>query len=465
MVQLAVAIVEFPVLGLTEFGDCYKMKHHLVLIDPAELTACCCCARVFERCLVPSFWMIRTWCVHMLMDDSLAHHGQLHGAGAGVLMRRLLIILVIFWMLQGLGALEAAPVQSQDARVAGCRYFPATGHNVQGEFLAFFDRYGGETLFGQPRTEVLVQDGVTVQYFDRVRMELHPSNPAEYRVQLGLFGDLLGYRQPPIPSESIPPFDNMERRYYPQTGHTLSYVFLHYYDTHGGLDVFGYPIAEMENEGERVVQYFQRGKMEWHPENPISSQVTLGALANDYILTTNAIQPYLASVASACSSSASASTSSIPIANPTPVTRPAASSSSSGSGPVAQSQTNAVPPAPQAPPQSLPPTALPPVQPVSTDFSVSAAVRYRITGQGGTQTLYVRAVDSQGRGVGNAAVQAIVHFQTENVIAQGVTDGSGSCCLTFSIGFPPPGYRVIIDVRVNHAGRTVTSRASFTVWS
>jgi hypothetical protein len=91
--------------------------------------------------------------------------------------------------------------------------------------------------------------------------------------------------------------------------------------------------------------------------------------------------------------------------------------------------------------------------------------KYRITGQGGTQTLYVRAMDSQGRGVGSAAVEATVHFQTEDVVARGTTDASGSCCLTFKIGSAPPGYTVLIEVRVAHAGRTVTSRASFVVWS
>jgi hypothetical protein len=380
-------------------------------------------------------------------------------------MRRLLRIAIILCVLQGLGALGAARVQSQDARVAGCRYFPATGHNVQGEFLAFFDRCNGAVVFGQPRTEALVQDGLTVQYFERVRMELHPSDPPQYRVQLTLLGDLLGYRQPPISSQSIPPFDHPQRRYYPQTGHTLSYGFLQYYDTHGGLDVFGYPITEMLNEPGHVAQYFQRGKMEWHPENPIGSQVTLGALGNEYILLANVSQQHLAAVGSACSSSESVSPPLIPIATPAPVILPTVPPSSSNSGPVGQSQTNAA--APIQPPQ-LPrpqPTAPPPAPLPSTDFAVSAAVKYRITGQGGTQTLYVRVVDSQGRGVGNAAVDATVRFQTENVTARGTTDGSGSCCLTFGIGYPPPGYTVMIEVRVTYAGRTVISHASFVVWA
>jgi hypothetical protein len=377
-------------------------------------------------------------------------------------MKRLLGIIVIFCMLQVLGTLGAAPVQSQGARVAGCRYFTATGHNVQSEFLAFFDRYGGEVVFGQPRTEALVQDGLTVQYFERVRMELHPSNPAQYRVQLTLVGELLGYRQGPIPVESIPPLSNLQRRYYPQTGHTISYAFLQYYDTRGGLDVFGYPITEMLNEGGCTAQYFQRGKMEWHPENPISSQVTLGALGNEYLARTRMSEQYLAPVASVCSSG-QAGASLAPIPTPTPLTLQPTLPAPSTSGPVPQGQATAAAPAPQLPTPR--PTAAPPPPPANLDFTVSCMVKYRITGQGGTQTLYVRAVDSQGRGVANAGVQAVARFQTENVIARGTTDALGSCCLTFNIAAAPPGYTVMIETQVTHAGRTVTSRASFLIWS
>jgi hypothetical protein len=293
-------------------------------------------------------------------------------------------------------------------------------------------------------------------------MELHPSNPAPYRVQLTLCGDLLGYRQPPIPSASIPSFTNLQRRYYPQTGHTLSYVFLQYYDTHGGLDVFGYPITEMMNEGGVVVQYFQRGKMEWHPENAMSSQVTLGALANEYIVRTNVNQQYLASVPSVCGSGP-VSPSSVPIPTPTPMALPPTPSPSTGPGP--QGATTVVAPTPQSLPPPPQPTVLPAAPPVSNEFSVSTTVKYRITGQGGTQTLYVRALDNQGRGVSNAAVEATVHYQSENVVVRGTTDGAGSSSLSFNIGYPPPGYTVMIEVRVNYAGRTVISRASFVVWS
>jgi hypothetical protein len=355
-------------------------------------------------------------------------------------MNRLLKVLFMVSLSLGLVLWVITPARSQVS--VGARYFPATGHNIQGEFLTFFDKYGGEAIFGLPRTEEFIQDGLKVQYFQRARMEYHPYNPAPYRVQLTLLGDLLGYRLPPIPPSSIPPPNHPQRRYYPQTGHTLSYTFLEYFDRHGGLDVFGYPITELIVENGIVVQYFQRGKMEWHPENPIPHQVTLGDLGDEYIRRTNLPASYLAPVA--------------PLPAPQDWQRP-------------------IEPTPS---EVLSPTAVPsdkgqldsfgfatstPV--LSVQFAVSAWVKYALTGQGGLQTVYVRTTDNWGNGVANANVEVIIHFRGgDQVFNAGNTDASGYCSFTFNIGDQPLGYTVLIDVRVTYGGRTVTAQTSFIPW-
>ena len=62
--------------------------------------------------------------------------------------------------------------------------------------------------------------------------------------------------------------------HFPQTGVTLSdaHGFLTYWQSHGGLAQFGYPITEIFEErlaDGRVylVQYFERARFEYHPEN------------------------------------------------------------------------------------------------------------------------------------------------------------------------------------------------------
>ncbi len=60
--------------------------------------------------------------------------------------------------------------------------------------------------------------------------------------------------------------------YFSQTGHTLRGTFLDYFNQHGGLTQFGYPITEEFVEGEGTdnkplqVQYFERARFELHPD-------------------------------------------------------------------------------------------------------------------------------------------------------------------------------------------------------
>ena len=55
-------------------------------------------------------------------------------------------------------------------------------------------------------------------------------------------------------------------RYFAATGLTMAGEFSNYFDAHGGVPVFGYPITEARAEGGFLVQYFERERLEWHPE-------------------------------------------------------------------------------------------------------------------------------------------------------------------------------------------------------
>jgi hypothetical protein len=52
-------------------------------------------------------------------------------------------------------------------------YFEETGHWVQDEFLDYFNNRGGLAIFGYPISERFIDQGLTVQYFQKARMELH----------------------------------------------------------------------------------------------------------------------------------------------------------------------------------------------------------------------------------------------------------------------------------------------------
>ncbi len=65
------------------------------------------------------------------------------------------------------------------------QYFPETRHTVQGVFATYYNRNGGLAKNGYPLTEAYTEQytdypyPVTVQYFERVRMEYHgdPADP------------------------------------------------------------------------------------------------------------------------------------------------------------------------------------------------------------------------------------------------------------------------------------------------
>jgi hypothetical protein len=169
-----------------------------------------------------------------------------------------------------LAAVPSAIDPSGPTPSADSVYFPQTQHNLGGDFLHYWQKHGGVTIFGYPVSEPFVEDGYTVQYFERNRFELHPENQAPYNVLLGRLGaDSLDNRVFP----QIAPFANEpDHVYFPETGHSLSFAFLGYWQSNGGLAQFGYPVTEEMSEisptdGKRyTVQYFERARFEYHPE-------------------------------------------------------------------------------------------------------------------------------------------------------------------------------------------------------
>ncbi|HLI50762.1 MAG TPA: kelch repeat-containing protein [Thermomicrobiaceae bacterium] len=159
-------------------------------------------------------------------------------------------------------------------------YFPQTGHYLSGGFRAFWQQFGGLAIFGYPISEEFQEGGVTVQYFERARFEWHPgSNPASYDVELGLVGKEYSYSQ-----ASTPPFQRTAEKhafgcdYFDVTGHNLCGDFRGYWQAHGGLAIFGYPISEPFEQNGETVQYFERARFELPAGKSGISQVQLGRL-------------------------------------------------------------------------------------------------------------------------------------------------------------------------------------------
>jgi hypothetical protein len=164
------------------------------------------------------------------------------------------------------------------------RLYTETNHKVGGAFLRFLDMNGGIPVFGYPISGELIEGGLTVQYFERQRFEYHrEAAGTPYEVQLGHLGKELypgGDQSRPVP----PIKETPDRIYIQETQHTLSNPFLRYWWAHGGVQLLGYPITEPAVENGHVVQYFERARMEHHPEKAASGyEVELGHLGSEYV--------------------------------------------------------------------------------------------------------------------------------------------------------------------------------------
>ena len=167
--------------------------------------------------------------------------------------------------------LSAAPVRAQDG--AGFEFFDATKHNVQGAFLTYFQSLPNpNSVLGFPLTEqFLNSDGTLVQYFQRARLELVAG-----QVKLTPLG-VLTYKS----GVQLKINNSLACRNY-DTGFSVCFAFLEFFDANGGLGFFGYPISPFEYQDNMIVQYFQNGRMEWHPSNPEGQRVVMGDLGTAY---------------------------------------------------------------------------------------------------------------------------------------------------------------------------------------
>jgi hypothetical protein len=180
---------------------------------------------------------------------------------------------------------------------AGSAYFPQTGHNLSGIFKQYWDTNGGLAQFGYPTTEPLREynpsDGkiYTVQYFERNRFEYHPENAGtKYEVLLGLLGNQLTADRRANGEGAFNRFADMHYpggTYFAETGHNLRNTFKDYWQANGGLALYGFPISEEfeevnpDDHQTYVVQYFERNRFEYHPENKGTRyEVLLGLLGN-----------------------------------------------------------------------------------------------------------------------------------------------------------------------------------------
>ncbi len=193
---------------------------------------------------------------------------------------------------------------STPASAQGPRCFNETPYCIQpGPILDYWERNGGLAVFGLPigdlQTETLPaptqgNPNATwtgpVQWFERDRLEDHSADGQ------GVLAGRLGASLLELQGRPWETFAKVTSaaagcRFFEQTGHSLCEPFLSYWTNNGGLPRFGYPITEpveetLDASGGNTwtgkVQYFERRRMEQHPENANTAyEVLLGLLGNE----------------------------------------------------------------------------------------------------------------------------------------------------------------------------------------
>ncbi|NTV64515.1 MAG: sortase [Oscillochloris sp.] len=181
-------------------------------------------------------------------------------------------------------------------------FFRETGHTLAYSFREFYERQGGMAIIGLPLTEVFLENGRPVQYFERARLEWHGD------LALTMAGLLGRWASEGREQESA--FVRVDSAvagdaYFPETGHTLGGAFRSFWLNNGGLASFGFPISEpfaeanLQDGQSYTVQYFERARFEYHPAQALRYQVQLGHLGRQYLAAHPAPAAALAPVASA----------------------------------------------------------------------------------------------------------------------------------------------------------------------
>lgn len=183
---------------------------------------------------------------------------------------------IVILLISALGLTGAGAAQSTDEE-----YFPETGHTVRGEFLRLYrSTENALRLFGYPITDEFYDPNahLQVQYFQKARFDL-VQTPDGLQARVAPLGERL--YTPDAPLADIAK-DGGACRSFPPGNHKVCYAFLQFYESDRHADLLGAPISEVEIRENRLVQYFQNGRLEYRSERPNGEKVVVTDLGRIY---------------------------------------------------------------------------------------------------------------------------------------------------------------------------------------
>ena len=176
-----------------------------------------------------------------------------------------------------------------------------SSYPIAPQFQAVYTSSGGTLIFGNPTGDFSSAGALTVQPFEHALFEYHPLlEGTAYAVQLARLGADAADSQGLMNTAAFQPVpasrSDTTCTYFRVTGHQICGDFRDFWQTHGlemgdqgastreSIALFGYPLSEqyVDSATGLTVQYFERARLEYHPEfeGTAQSTITLGSLAD-----------------------------------------------------------------------------------------------------------------------------------------------------------------------------------------
>ncbi len=197
---------------------------------------------------------------------------------------RILMLLCICIVLLA----PVSPVPAQAEPLCFPEAAPVINHCLDGRLRSFWEQQGGLLIFGYPigpaHEEQTSEGPVTVQLFERNRLEWHPLNHPPYDVLLGRLGaDLLAQQGH---SAAAPEQPRPGCRFFAETQQNICAPFLETWRSYGlelghpgiseaeNLALFGLPLTaphqmKLGDGQQYTVQWFERARLEDHGDQGI----------------------------------------------------------------------------------------------------------------------------------------------------------------------------------------------------
>lgn len=187
------------------------------------------------------------------------------------------------WSVLGNMAMSVWP--SEQGTVAGER------PGIDPEFYRYWLNVAGVGLNGQPLAASYTANNKLYQYFERTRLEYDRIQAAASQVSRGLLGsELTAKRHSETPFVALSATEvaalsaTDKANFYSATNFYIDAQFAEFWQSEGGLPIFGYPISRSFVENDLKVQYFERARLELQPATASqAAYIMLGLLGQEVL--------------------------------------------------------------------------------------------------------------------------------------------------------------------------------------